>query len=54
MENKSAKIDIYTDPRDRAGKPVERVDIICTHFLDAVEKNLYGWLWECPNNAEKC
>lgn len=54
LENKSAKIDIYTDPRDRAGKPEWRTDIICTHFLDAVEKNLYGWLWECPNGADKC
>ena len=54
MEGKSAKIDIYTDPRDRVAKPIERTDIICQHFLDAVEKNLYGWLWECPNNGEKC
>ena len=55
LEGKSAKIDIYSDPRDKAGKtPPERTDIICTHFLDAVEKNLYGWLWECPNNGDKC
>ncbi len=54
LEGKAAKIDIYTDPRDRQGKPAERTDIICTHFLDAVEKNLYGWMWECPNMAEKC
>jgi len=53
IEGKSAKIDIHTDPRDRNGKPAERTDIICTHFLDAVEKNLYGWLWECAN-GEKC
>ena len=54
MEGKSAKIDIYSDPRDRNGKPENRTDIICTHFLDAVEKNLYGWLWECPNGGDKC
>ena len=53
IEGKSAKIDLHNDPRDRNGKPPERTDIICTHFLDAVEKNLYGWLWECPN-GEKC
>merc|ERR1712098_300545 len=23
-------------------------DIICKHFLDAVENNKYGWFWECP------
>lgn len=53
IEGKSAKIDLHNDPRDRNGKPAERTEIICTHFLDAVEKNLYGWLWECPN-GEKC
>lgn len=26
---------------------------ICKYFLDAVEKSLYGWFWECPN-GEKC
>eukprot|EP01066_Platyproteum_vivax_P012645 Platyproteum_vivax@DN5741_c0_g1_i1.p1 len=28
-------------------------DIICKHFLDAVEKRLYGWFWSCPN-GELC
>jgi len=23
-------------------------DIICKHFLNAVENNKYGWFWECP------
>lgn len=54
LEGKSAKIDIYTDPRDRNGKPEWRTDITCTNFLDAVERNLYGWLWECPNGGDKC
>ena len=54
LEGKSAKIDVDSDPRDRAGKPEWRTDITCTHFLDAVEKNLYGWLWECPNGGDKC
>lgn len=54
LEGKSAKIDIYTDPRDRNGKAVWRVDITCNDFIEAVEKNLYGWLWECPNGGDKC
>ena len=28
-------------------------DQICKNFLKAVEKNVYGWFWECPN-GEKC
>ena len=26
--------------------------IICKHFLQAVEKKLYGWFWHCPGGAE--
>lgn len=54
IEGKSAKIDIYSDPRDRNGKPDWRTDITCTYFIEAVEKSLYGWLWECPNGGDKC
>jgi uncharacterized protein (UPF0335 family) len=31
-----------------------QTDIICKHFLDAVEKRQYGWFWECPNGGDKC
>lgn len=54
LDGKAAKIDIYTDPRDKKGKDPSRTDIPCQHFIEAVEKNLYGWLWECPNGGEKC
>jgi len=26
-----------------------KTEIICKYFLDAVEKSLYGWFWNCPN-----
>jgi len=26
-------------------------DIICKHFLEAVEKSKYGWFWSCPSGA---
>lgn len=28
-------------------------DIICKHFLEAVERSKYGWFWECPSGS-KC
>jgi len=31
-----------------------KTDIICKHFLEAVEKRTYGWFWECPNGGDKC
>lgn len=46
IERKTTKIDMYTDPRPPALQP--KTDIVCTHFLDAVERHKYGWLWgEC-------
>jgi len=41
---------------EKAGGQGERckTDIICKHFLDAVEKRTYGWFWECPNGGDKC
>eukprot|EP00922_Rhytidocystis_sp_ex-Travisia-forbesii_P037777 GHVS01056274.1.p1 GENE.GHVS01056274.1~~GHVS01056274.1.p1 ORF type:complete len:352 (+),score=81.03 GHVS01056274.1:714-1769(+) len=29
-------------------------DIVCKHFLDAVEKKHYGWFWICPNGGDNC
>jgi hypothetical protein len=26
---------------------------VCKHFIEALEKKTFGWLWECPN-GEKC
>ncbi|XP_026463588.1 zinc finger CCCH domain-containing protein 15 homolog [Ctenocephalides felis] len=34
-------------------KKMPTTDIICKHFLEAVEKSKYGWFWECPSGA-KC
>ena len=33
-----------------------QTDIICKYFLEAVEKQLYGWFWECPTvkEGQKC
>lgn len=52
---KSEKIDIYTDPRD--AKEIEipdKTDIICKHFMEAVENDKYGFFWVCPNNGDTC
>lgn len=32
-------------------KTMPTTTIICKYFLDAVEKRLYGWFWECPNGG---
>lgn len=35
------------------GKRCE-TDIICKHFIEAIEKRQFGWAWECPNGGDKC
>ncbi|EDO42913.1 predicted protein, partial [Nematostella vectensis] len=34
-------------------KTMPKTEIVCKYFLEAVEKNLYGWFWSCPNGG-KC
>ncbi|CAI7994921.1 E3 ubiquitin-protein ligase TRIM71 [Geodia barretti] len=39
--------------KKHGGKTKQKTDIVCKHFLHAVEKGIYGWFWECPN-SERC
>ncbi|XP_050418244.1 zinc finger CCCH domain-containing protein 15 [Patella vulgata] len=48
---KAEKRDLYTDTRE---DDVERTNLVCKHFLDAVESGGYGWFWTCPNGGDKC
>lgn len=50
---KASNIDIYTDPRAKIGKAPDTI-ITCKDFVDAVEKNLYGFNWICPNKGDEC
>lgn len=49
----ASNIDIYTDPRLKIGK-VEETLITCKYFVEAVEKDQYGFNWKCPNNGDDC
>lgn len=42
-----AKLEQVVTTKSGGMKP--KSDIICKYFLDALEKNQYGWFWECPN-----
>ena len=32
--------------------PSNATDIVCKHFMQAVEARKYGWFWSCPGGAE--
>lgn len=53
MENwDETKLKEVVDKKHAAEK-VNATTIICKFFIEAVEKSLYGWFWECPNGG-KC
>ena len=52
-DQKMSNIDIYQDPRQKLGTMPDTI-ITCRDFIEAVEKNLYGFNWVCPNGADKC
>ena len=52
-QQKTAGIDIYSDPRQKLGKVPDTI-ITCKDFIAAVEKNLYGFNWKCPNGGDDC
>ncbi|KAI9350496.1 hypothetical protein DFJ73DRAFT_776728 [Zopfochytrium polystomum] len=29
-------------------------EIVCKHFLEAIETRKYGWFWECPSGGKSC
>nr|SVE77830.1 EOG090X0C5B [Daphnia lumholtzi] len=45
--------DVIEKKHAEADKKKTKTDIICKYFLDAVEKNKYGWFWQCPS-GESC
>lgn len=46
-------IDLYSDPRAKIGKAPDTI-ITCKNFIDAVEKELYGFKWTCENGGDDC
>ncbi|XP_031562156.1 zinc finger CCCH domain-containing protein 15 homolog [Actinia tenebrosa] len=32
-------------------KCMPKTEIVCKYFLEALDKNLYGWFWSCPNGT---
>eukprot|EP01055_Gregarina_sp_Pseudo9_P005342 Gregarina_sp_Pseudo_9__5341@NODE_634_length_2451_cov_12_395522_g598_i0_p1_GENE_NODE_634_length_2451_cov_12_395522_g598_i0NODE_634_length_2451_cov_12_395522_g598_i0_p1_ORF_typecomplete_len375_score102_80DFRP_C/PF16543_5/1_8e04DFRP_C/PF16543_5/9_6e03DFRP_C/PF16543_5/1_7e17zfCCCH_2/PF14608_6/0_00423H/PF02829_14/0_13zfCCCH/PF00642_24/0_33zfCCCH_4/PF18044_1/0_44_NODE_634_length_2451_cov_12_395522_g598_i0691193 len=46
-----AKLEQVVKTKHGGQKPT--TDIVCRFFLDALEKRLYGWFWQCPN-GEAC
>ncbi|XP_017780346.1 PREDICTED: zinc finger CCCH domain-containing protein 15 homolog [Nicrophorus vespilloides] len=52
MENwDEAKLKEVIEKKHGKDKKMPTTDIICKHFLEAVEKSKYGWFWTCPSGG---
>ncbi|KAI9502013.1 hypothetical protein BX070DRAFT_239929 [Coemansia spiralis] len=40
--------------KSKHGNPQTTTDIVCKHFLEAIENGKYGWFWECPSGGDRC
>ena len=52
-DSRTIAIDLYADPRIKTGNAPDTI-ITCRDFIDAVERNLYGFNWTCPNGGDQC
>lgn len=50
-QNKLQDVVTMKHSADNARK--NQTDIVCKYFIEAIEKNLYGWFWNCVN-GDKC
>ncbi|XP_053188415.1 zinc finger CCCH domain-containing protein 15 [Scomber japonicus] len=56
MENWDEKKleEVVNKKHGEAEKKKAKTQIVCKHFLDAIENNKYGWFWVCPGGADVC
>jgi hypothetical protein len=48
-----AKLEEVVASKHGAEKPTQtKTEIVCMYFLDAIEKEVYGWFWRCPNGLD--
>ncbi|XP_078536615.1 zinc finger CCCH domain-containing protein 15 [Lissotriton helveticus] len=40
--------EVVNKKHGEAEKKKAKTQIVCKHFLDAIENNKYGWFWACP------
>ncbi|KAI9159561.1 Translation machinery-associated protein 46 [Blastocladiella emersonii ATCC 22665] len=40
--------------KSKHGNPRTTTDIVCKHFLEAIENAKYGWFWVCPAGGDQC
>lgn len=47
------KLEKVVAENNKKVKTQSRSKTICKFFLDAIENEVYGWFWKCPNGGDK-
>lgn len=47
-----SEINKIAEEKEKKRSKVPQSNIICKFFLDAVQRKVYGWKWECPNGED--
>ncbi|PIN03716.1 putative protein, contains CCCH-type Zn-finger [Handroanthus impetiginosus] len=48
------KLEKVVESKSKEYNKNKPTDIVCKYFLEAVEKQQYGWFWVCPNGGKEC
>lgn len=46
--------EVVNKKHGEAEKKKSKTNIVCKHFLEAIENNKYGWFWVCPGGGGEC
>uniref|UniRef100_G7PKZ8 Zinc finger CCCH domain-containing protein 15 n=1 Tax=Macaca fascicularis TaxID=9541 RepID=G7PKZ8_MACFA len=46
--------EVVNKKHGEAEKKKPKTQIVCKHFLEAIENNKYGWFWVCPGGGDIC
>jgi hypothetical protein len=46
------EVNKIAEEKEKKRSKLPQSNIVCKFFLDAVQKKVYGWKWECPNGED--
>jgi len=50
--NEENEVNKIAEEKEKKRKKLCQSKIVCRYFLEAVQRKIYGWKWECPNGED--
>lgn len=48
-KNLNTEINSIAEEKEKKRSKLPQSNIVCKYFLDALQRKIYGWKWDCPN-----